>query len=165
MQSQRQTYEEEVLIDDSSPPRRDRTIEGVADATVAARFLADMLDLQRGRPTGLFVPVRTGNGVTLDCMTTETVASVRRLAFAVTEEQFGTSLTRVVAQDVTYCAGPRASARPDQRCARGPRALHPRPRWIQHRDPDHRRRVRRAGGAGRAATADAPTLRTLKRTP
>lgn len=91
----------------SDLPVLDHTIVRVTDAPTAARFLADLLGLEVGAPDGPFVPVRTGNGVTLDHLTVEPAsAGGQHLAFGVTEEQFDQVLERITLRGLTYYADP-----------------------------------------------------------
>lgn len=53
----------------NSTPVLDHMIVRVTDAPAAARLLAELLGLQVTAPNGPLLPVRTGNDVTLDCMT------------------------------------------------------------------------------------------------
>lgn len=95
-------------------PVLDHTIVRVTDAPAAARFLADVLGPEVGRPNGPFLPVRTGNGVTLDYMTVDPSGTGNQhLAFGVTEQQFDRILERLVARGLTYYADPFA-AQPGQ---------------------------------------------------
>lgn len=88
-------------------PSLDHTIVRATDPTRSGQFLADLLGMNVGRPTGLFTPVRTGNGVTLDFMAAPAAATAgQHLAFAVTEQQFDDILGRLVAHDIDHYADP-----------------------------------------------------------
>jgi len=70
------------------------TIIPAKDKWRSAKFLADILGLEAGPEWAHFVPVRTGNGVTLDFAE---AAEFRRghYAFLVGEQEFDSALARV----------------------------------------------------------------------
>ncbi len=83
------------------------TIVRARDKAASAAFLADVLGLPVGAPTGPFLPIETGNRVTLDFMTVppETISS-QHYAFAVADEDFDAIHARVEAAGITYWADP-----------------------------------------------------------
>jgi extradiol dioxygenase family protein len=83
------------------------TIVHAQDRQASAEFLARILDLEVGAPTGPFVPVMTSNGVTLDFMNTDRDAiSTQHYAFLVTEEEFDGIFKRVQEGEVSFYADP-----------------------------------------------------------
>lgn len=82
----------------------DHTIVAAKDRWQSARFLADILGLTAGPEWAHFVPVRTGNGVTLDFVDSSDVRS-RHFAFLVGEAEFDASLARLKAADAAFHAG------------------------------------------------------------
>lgn len=83
------------------------TIIHAQDRQASAEFLARILDLEVGAPTGPFVPVTTSNGVTLDFMNTDRDAiSTQHYAFLISDEEFETIFQRVQDSDVPYYADP-----------------------------------------------------------
>jgi catechol 2,3-dioxygenase-like lactoylglutathione lyase family enzyme len=83
------------------------TIVAARDRQASAEFLATILGLPFGPPFGPFIPVETGNGVTLDFMTTdaEAIAS-QHYAFLVTEDEFDQIFARIQAAGVPFFADP-----------------------------------------------------------
>ncbi|HJU15461.1 MAG TPA: VOC family protein [Stellaceae bacterium] len=82
------------------------TIIRVKDKWASAKFLAAILDLEAGPEWGHFVPVRTGNGVTLD-FSDSADFSPQHYAFLVSEAEFDAALARIRAQGVRHYATPR----------------------------------------------------------
>jgi len=83
------------------------TIVAARDRKAAAEFLATILGLTVGPPFGPFIPVATGNGVTLDFMDTDPDQIVpQHYAFLVSEEEFDAIFARIQAAGVTYYADP-----------------------------------------------------------
>ncbi|MGW0734778.1 VOC family protein [Streptomyces sp. NPDC002851] len=79
------------------------------DREQSAHFLADILGLKVGEPAGMFLPVTTNNGVTLDFATVELDSwPILHYAFQVTEQEFDAVLDRLMKADVTVYADPRA---------------------------------------------------------
>ncbi|WP_432157504.1 VOC family protein [Streptomyces sp. bgisy153] len=78
------------------------------DRERSARFLAGILGLEVGEPAGMFLPVATANGVTLDFATVDTdvPVPVQHYAFLVSEEEFDGVLARLVADGVPVQADP-----------------------------------------------------------
>jgi catechol 2,3-dioxygenase-like lactoylglutathione lyase family enzyme len=81
------------------------TIVWSHDKAASARFLADILDVPVGAPTGPFLPIQLGNGVTLDYADAEEVFG-QHYAFLVSEEEFAAAFTRIQASGVDYYADP-----------------------------------------------------------
>ncbi|MEW2417322.1 VOC family protein [Streptomyces sp. NPDC046866] len=74
----------------------------------SAEFLADVLGLRVGAEWGPFVPVETGNGVTLDFATAapgEPIA-VQHYAFLVSEAEFDGAFAKIEAAGIPYWADP-----------------------------------------------------------
>ena len=83
------------------------TVVVARDNQQSAEFMADVLGLEVGAPTGPFIPVTTANGVTLDFYTAPTHSEAfAHFAFLVSEEEFDHGLARLVARGVTYYPGP-----------------------------------------------------------
>ncbi|MDF9811220.1 VOC family protein [Streptomyces sp. SPB162] len=83
------------------------TIVFARDNRASAAFLADILGLEAGAPWGPFVPVTTGNGVTLDFASVGTEKiSPQHYAFLVSEEEFTASFERIRQAGLTYYADP-----------------------------------------------------------
>lgn len=78
------------------------------DKQASAEFLAGILGLEVGAPFGPFIPVDTGNGVTLDFYESPDGAPVapQHYAFLVPDEEFDTMIGRLEAAGVTYYADP-----------------------------------------------------------
>jgi extradiol dioxygenase family protein len=83
------------------------TIVFSRDNHAAAEFLAGLLGLTVGEQWGPFVPVATGNGVTLDFATTDQdPIPVQHYAFLVPEQDFDPIMERIRAAGLTYYADP-----------------------------------------------------------
>ncbi|MET9445237.1 VOC family protein [Streptomyces sp. NPDC006610] len=82
------------------------TIVLTPDREKSARFLAGILGLEVGEPAGMFLPVTTANGVTLDFATVDVDIPVQHYAFLVSEEEFDAILARLVAGRVPVQADP-----------------------------------------------------------
>ncbi|MDG9717206.1 VOC family protein [Streptomyces sp. DH24] len=76
------------------------------DREKSARFLARILGLEDGEPAGMFLPVTTANGVTLDFATVDIDIPVQHYAFLVSEDEFDGVLARLVADEVPVQADP-----------------------------------------------------------
>ncbi|MFF7735819.1 VOC family protein [Streptomyces sp. NPDC007984] len=76
------------------------------DKQQSARFLAEILGLEVGAPTGVFLPVTTANGVTLDFLTIDADIPMQHYAFLVSEEEFDEALARLVAARIPIQADP-----------------------------------------------------------
>ncbi|MEU7382426.1 VOC family protein [Streptomyces sp. NPDC042207] len=83
------------------------TIVHARNKQESAEFLADILGLEVGAPFGPFIPVATGNGVTLDYMADpEGPIAVQHYAFLVSDEDFDEAFDRIQQAHVTYYADP-----------------------------------------------------------
>ncbi|GHH91678.1 VOC family protein [Streptomyces capillispiralis] len=76
------------------------------DREESARFFADILGLEVGQPAGVFLPVTTANGVTLDFATVGIDIPAQHYAFLVSEDEFDAILARLVAAGVPIQADP-----------------------------------------------------------
>jgi catechol 2,3-dioxygenase-like lactoylglutathione lyase family enzyme len=81
------------------------TIVRVRDKQAAAGFLAGILGLPVGAQTGVFVPVRLDNGVTLDYLDSAEVRS-QHYAFLVGDADFDAAFARIRAAGIAYFADP-----------------------------------------------------------
>lgn len=88
------------------PVELNHTIVFAKDRTASAEFLAHILGLEVGPPFGPFLPINTGNGVTLDYASTERDVAPQHYAFLVTEEEFDGIFARIEAAGITYYPGP-----------------------------------------------------------
>ncbi|HET9382919.1 MAG TPA: VOC family protein [Streptomyces sp.] len=88
------------------PVEFNHTIVLSRDREKSARFLARVLGLEAGEPAGMFLPVTTANGVTLDFATVGTEIPVQHYAFLVSEDEFDEILARLVADGVPVQADP-----------------------------------------------------------
>jgi catechol 2,3-dioxygenase-like lactoylglutathione lyase family enzyme len=82
------------------------TIIPARDKWVSARFLAEILNLEAGPEWGHFVPVRTGNGVTLDFAEAAEFRP-QHYAFLVSDAEFDAALARIRATGVKHYANQR----------------------------------------------------------
>ncbi|KRV49821.1 glyoxalase [Wenjunlia vitaminophila] len=83
------------------------TIVHARDRHVSAAFLADILDLEVGPVFGPFVPVATGNGVTLDYADAPTESiTPQHYAFLVSDREFDAAFERIKRAGITYYADP-----------------------------------------------------------
>jgi catechol 2,3-dioxygenase-like lactoylglutathione lyase family enzyme len=83
------------------------TIVASRDKKQSAEFLAGILGLEVKPPFGPFVPVETGNGVTLDFMDADPERIVgQHYAFLVSEEEFDAIFERIQQAGITYYADP-----------------------------------------------------------
>ena len=103
-----------------APPVRktelNHTIVEARDKAASARFLAGILGVEVGAPTGPFVPVALSNGVTLDFMDSGSVTG-QHYAFLIGEQDFDAAFARIRESGVRYWADP----------------MHQRPGEINHR--------------------------------
>jgi catechol 2,3-dioxygenase-like lactoylglutathione lyase family enzyme len=81
------------------------TIVWARDKAASAAFLAEILGLPVGAPVGPFVPVRLGNGATLDYADAPTVAW-QHYAFLVNEAEFDAAFARIRDAGLTWYADP-----------------------------------------------------------
>jgi catechol 2,3-dioxygenase-like lactoylglutathione lyase family enzyme len=83
------------------------TIVHARDNRESAEFLAGILGLTVGDEWGPFIPVATGNGVTLDFATDPAGQIVpQHYAFAVSDEEFDASFARIRQAGLAYWADP-----------------------------------------------------------
>jgi catechol 2,3-dioxygenase-like lactoylglutathione lyase family enzyme len=83
------------------------TIVGCRDKKESAAFVAEILGLEVAPDFGPFVPVQTGNGVTLDFADREAEAIVaQHYAFLVSEEEFDGIFGRIQEAGIPYYADP-----------------------------------------------------------
>ena len=87
--------------------RLNHTIIPARDKKAAAGFLAEVLGLEAGAPFGPFVPVDTGNAVSLCFFDSdaEEIAS-QHFAFLVSEEEFDGIFERIRQAGIAYYADP-----------------------------------------------------------
>jgi len=85
--------------------RLDHIIIPARDKKSSAEFLARLLGVEVGAQVGPFVPVRTGNGVTLDYMDSRDFRW-HHCAFLVSEEEFDAIFARIRQEEVPYQADP-----------------------------------------------------------
>ncbi|GII00485.1 VOC family protein [Planobispora takensis] len=88
------------------PVELNHTIVAASDKKASADFLASILGLAVGAPYGPFLPVETGNGVTLDFMDHDGPITPQHYAFLISEEEFDTIFERIRQAGVTYYADP-----------------------------------------------------------
>src|SRR5438132_13503168 len=84
-----------VQLNHTSIPARDKR--------ACAKFLADILGLVAGPALSHFIPVRTGNGVTLD-FADATDFRRQHYAFLVSESEFDAALARIKAAGIAFYA-------------------------------------------------------------
>ncbi|MEU9039485.1 VOC family protein [Streptomyces sp. NPDC048352] len=83
------------------------TIVHSLDNKESAAFLADILGLEVGPEWGPFVPVSTGNGVTLDFATIPAESiTPQHYAFLISEEEFDSAFEKIRASGVEFFADP-----------------------------------------------------------
>ena len=83
------------------------TIVAARDSETAADFLAATLGLEGGARYGPFLPVETGNGVTLDFLEVgQDPIHPQHYAFLVSEEEFDVIFGRIKAAGIGYYADP-----------------------------------------------------------
>ncbi|MGW6564696.1 VOC family protein [Streptomyces sp. NPDC054975] len=83
------------------------TIVHATDKRLSAEFTATILGLEVGAPFGPFLPVATGNRVTLDFYENadEPIVS-QHYAFLVPDDEFDLMISRLEAAGVTYYSDP-----------------------------------------------------------
>ncbi|WP_166026855.1 VOC family protein [Streptomyces chilikensis] len=83
------------------------TIIHARDSRESAEFLARILGLEVGTEWGPFVPVATGNRVTLDfaAVPAESIVT-QHYAFLVSDEEFDAAFARIQQAGITYYADP-----------------------------------------------------------
>ncbi|MFE6840018.1 VOC family protein [Streptomyces sp. NPDC057705] len=83
------------------------TIIHSRDNRESAAFLAHVLGLQVGNEWGPFIPVETGNGVTLDFATIPAESiTPQHYAFLLSEEEFDAAFEKIRSAGVPYFADP-----------------------------------------------------------
>ncbi|WP_067449906.1 VOC family protein [Actinomadura macra] len=87
------------------PVNLDHIIVPAKDKKTSAAFLAGVLGLEVGPQFGPFLPVRTGNGVTLDFMDSDDFR-VQHCAFLVSDEEFDAIFARIKESGAHYYAHP-----------------------------------------------------------
>src|SRR5271168_2043299 len=93
------------------------TIIPAKDKWAAAKFLADILNLEAGPEWGHFVPVKTANGVTLDFDTREEFRP-GHYALLVSDAEFDAALARIRSGRSVLRRSAARQARRDQLSAR-----------------------------------------------
>jgi catechol 2,3-dioxygenase-like lactoylglutathione lyase family enzyme len=87
-------------------PTLDHTIVWTTDRARGAQFLAHVLDLEVGAPVGRFLPLRLGNGVTLDYAEGGPDPVGQHYAFRIGEDAFDAAFARIRAAGIAYWADP-----------------------------------------------------------
>jgi catechol 2,3-dioxygenase-like lactoylglutathione lyase family enzyme len=82
------------------------TIVWASDKAVSARFLADILGVPVGSPTGPFLPIELSNRVTLDYADASGHIPDQHYAFLVSEAEFDAAFARIRAEGLDYWAEP-----------------------------------------------------------
>lgn len=82
------------------------TIVFAVDREESAGFLAAILGLTVGAAWGPFLPVATGDGVTLDFAEAGAPVAPQHYAFLAPEDAFDSILERIVTRGLTYWADP-----------------------------------------------------------
>jgi catechol 2,3-dioxygenase-like lactoylglutathione lyase family enzyme len=85
------------------------TIVWSSDKQVSARFLADILGVPVGAPTGPFLPVQLGNRITLDFADAgpdDGAVHPQHYAFLVDEDEFDAAFARIRSAGLDYWADP-----------------------------------------------------------
>ena len=89
------------------PIQLNHTIVESRDKRAGAEFLAGILGLRVGPPFGRFLPVETGNGVTLDFADSDAQEiTTQHYAFLVSEEEFDAIMGRIQQAGVTSYGDP-----------------------------------------------------------
>jgi len=89
------------------PVHLNHTIVYSRDNRESAQFLAGILGLEAGPAWGPFVPVTTGNGVTLDFATAPAEAvTAQHYAFLVSDPEFDAAFARIERAGIAYYADP-----------------------------------------------------------
>jgi catechol 2,3-dioxygenase-like lactoylglutathione lyase family enzyme len=82
------------------------TIVAARDQQASAEFLAGILGLEVGPRYGPFIPVETGNAVTLDFAESGEEITPQHYAFLVSEEEFDAIFGRIQQAGIDYWADP-----------------------------------------------------------
>jgi len=88
------------------PVQLNHTIVSAHDKHASAAFLAAILDLEVGKPSGPFIPVELGNGVTLDYMNRGDDFTSEHYAFLVDDALFDAAYQRLLDRGVATWADP-----------------------------------------------------------
>ena len=89
------------------PVQLNHTIVAARDKQVSATFLASVLGLEVGPQYGPFLPVETGNGVTLDFADSDSAEiAPQHYAFLVSEAEFDAIFARIQERGLDYYADP-----------------------------------------------------------
>ena len=89
------------------PVDLNHTIVAARDKRASADFLASVLGLEVGPQYGPFLPVETGNGVTLDFADSDNAEiTPQHYAFLVSEADFDAIFARIQERGLTYYADP-----------------------------------------------------------
>jgi catechol 2,3-dioxygenase-like lactoylglutathione lyase family enzyme len=83
------------------------TIVASEDKVAAARFLTELLGLDKPTAFGPFQVVELANGISLDFATTEEHIHPQHYAFLISEAEFDQIFTRITEQGIRYWAEPR----------------------------------------------------------
>jgi catechol 2,3-dioxygenase-like lactoylglutathione lyase family enzyme len=89
------------------PVELNHTIVHARDNRESAEFLAGILGLEAGTAWGPFIPLATGNGVTLDfaSIPAESI-TMQHYAFLTSEAEFDAAFARIQEAGITYYADP-----------------------------------------------------------
>jgi catechol 2,3-dioxygenase-like lactoylglutathione lyase family enzyme len=79
------------------------------DKDVSAKFLADLLGVAPEKQWGHFRPVKTGNGVTLDFVTSSDVRT-QHYAFLVSDAEFDSAFTKIKKAGIPFYGYPNKSS-------------------------------------------------------
>jgi catechol 2,3-dioxygenase-like lactoylglutathione lyase family enzyme len=82
------------------------TIVHARNKQESAKFLSDILGLAKPEPFGIFLVVRTANGVSLDFIETTDKIEPQHYAFLVSEAEFDQIFSRIVVRGLTYWPEP-----------------------------------------------------------
>lgn len=85
------------------------TLVHARDKRESATFLAEILGLPAPEPFGIFLVVRTSNGVNLDFIGTEDAFEPQHYAFLVSESEFDQIFGRLRQRGLPYWADPAAT--------------------------------------------------------
>jgi extradiol dioxygenase family protein len=89
------------------PVELNHTIVHSRNNRESAEFLAGILGLEVGTEWGPFVPVATGNGVTLDFASVPAESiTTQHYAFLISEDEFDVAFERIRQAGITYYADP-----------------------------------------------------------
>ena len=89
----------------------------------SATFLASILDVPAGPQRELFVPVKVGNGVTLDYEDAERF-DPHHCVFLASEAEFDAAYARIRSTGITYYAGPHRQRPGEINHLRGGRSVY-----------------------------------------